>query len=100
MILRSKRDYLESIRQRYRHAPRKAKGLIIEEFLAICGYHRKYAIRLLRKPKRKSPVVPFANVPVSSRSISNQSLGQDGRSFLFSYQNDLNARNSEDSRPS
>jgi hypothetical protein len=26
MVLRSKRDYLESIRQRYRQAPRKMKG--------------------------------------------------------------------------
>jgi hypothetical protein len=53
MVLRSKRDYLESIRQRYRQAPRKMKGLILDEFCAICGYHRKYAIRLLRKPRRR-----------------------------------------------
>lgn len=53
MVLHSKRDYLESIRQRYRQAPRKMKGLILDEFCATCGYHRKYAIRLLRKPKRK-----------------------------------------------
>jgi len=29
------------------------KGLILDEFCATCGYHCKYAIRLLRKPKRK-----------------------------------------------
>jgi hypothetical protein len=63
MVLRSKRDYLESIRQRYRHAPRKAKGLILDEFCATCGYHRKYAIRLLRKPKRKSPVAHVRKRP-------------------------------------
>ena len=53
MVLRSQRDYLESIRQRYRQAPRKMTGLILDEFCATCGYHRKYAIRLLRKPRRK-----------------------------------------------
>ena len=56
MVLRSKRDYLESIRQRYRKAPRKMKGLILDEFCATCGYHRKYAIRLLRMPKRMPSV--------------------------------------------
>lgn len=54
MVLRSKRDYLDSIRLRYRNAPRRAKGLILDEFCATCGYHRKYAIRLLRKTKRKA----------------------------------------------
>lgn len=54
MVLRSKRDVLESIRKRYRQASRKAKGLILDEFCATCGYHRKYAIRLLRQPKRKA----------------------------------------------
>lgn len=54
MVLRSKRDYLESIRLRYRQADRKTKGLILDEFCAICGYHRKYAVRLLRKAKRKT----------------------------------------------
>lgn len=63
MVLRSKRDYLESIRQRYCHAPRKAKGLILDEFCATCGYHRKYAIRLLRKPKRKSSVARVRKRP-------------------------------------
>jgi hypothetical protein len=57
MVLRSKRDYLESIRLRYRQADRKAKGLILDEFCANCGYHRKYAIRLLRKSKRKTQAV-------------------------------------------
>ncbi|MRR56581.1 MAG: transposase [Deltaproteobacteria bacterium] len=55
MVLQSRREYLEAIRNRYRKACRKEKSLILSEFCANCGYNRKYAIRLLRK---KSPPVP------------------------------------------
>ena len=71
MVLRSKRDYLESIRQRYRQAPRKMKGLILDEFCATCGYHRKYAIRLLRQPKRKPPAARVRKRP-GPKSIYQQ----------------------------
>jgi hypothetical protein len=54
MVLNSKRDYLEAIRSRYQRAGKKAKTLILDEFCANCGYNRKYAIRLLKK-KRKRP---------------------------------------------
>ena len=41
--------YLQAIRQRYRQASRAAKTAILDEFCAVCGYHRKYAVRLLRQ---------------------------------------------------
>jgi len=48
--------YLKAIRSRYRRAGKKTKVTILDEFCAVCGYHRKYAIRLLNqqgRPKRK-----------------------------------------------
>jgi hypothetical protein len=59
MSSKSKREYLEAIYLRYRRASRKNKTLILDEFCAACGYHRKHAIRLLHtfkrftQPKRK-----------------------------------------------
>ena len=52
MVLHSRCEYLEAIRKRYRQAPKKVKTIILDEFCATCGYHRKYAIRLLRKKPR------------------------------------------------
>jgi hypothetical protein len=49
MVLRSRREYLEAIRLRYRSSSKKVKSAILDEFCAICGYNRKYAIRLLKK---------------------------------------------------
>ena len=52
MSSRAKREYLEAIYLRYRRASRKNKAIILDEFCAACRYHRKHAIRLLRKFKR------------------------------------------------
>ena len=49
MVLRSRREYLEAIRLRYYRSSKKDKAVILDEFCSICGYNRKYAIRLLRK---------------------------------------------------
>ena len=42
--------HLKAIRSRYRNAGKKAKVTILDEFCAVCEYHRKYAIRLLNLP--------------------------------------------------
>lgn len=42
--------YLEAIRKRYRRSSRKNKKLILDEFCAVCGFNRKYAIRILNQP--------------------------------------------------
>lgn len=52
MSPRSKREYLEAIFLRYKKASRKEKKTILYEFCAASGYHRKHAIRLLRRFKR------------------------------------------------
>jgi hypothetical protein len=52
MSSKSKREYLEAIYLRYRRSSRKKKAVILDEFCAACGYHRKHAIRLLRKFRR------------------------------------------------
>ncbi len=45
-------ECVESIYLRYKKASRKEKTLILNEFCATCGYHRKHAIRVLTKFKR------------------------------------------------
>jgi hypothetical protein len=45
-----RRAYLNAIWVRYNSAPRTAKKPILDEFCAVCGYSRKYAIALLNKP--------------------------------------------------
>jgi hypothetical protein len=51
-----KKAYLEAIRRRYRKAKRADKTKILDEFCAVCGYHRKSALRLLRPSLRKAAI--------------------------------------------
>ena len=46
---RAKREYLDAICERYRHASKKQKQIMLDEFCHVCAYNRKYAIRLLRQ---------------------------------------------------
>lgn len=45
-----KREYLTKIHSRFQRAGREHKSRILDEFCAICGYHRKAALRLLNRP--------------------------------------------------
>ena len=42
-----KREYLMRIRERYLKSPRVRKSMILDEFITVCGFSRKYAIRIL-----------------------------------------------------
>jgi hypothetical protein len=59
--------YLKAIRFRYRRARKKIKVTILDEFCSVCGYNRKYAIRLLnqcpktRKKRRTGPKSVYAS---------------------------------------
>lgn len=54
MSQRSKRELLETIRPRYLKAPKRGKARILDEFVAATGYHRKYAIRVLKHGRKAS----------------------------------------------
>ena len=48
MPIKFRREYLNTIRERYKNALKKRhKSEILNEFCSICGYDRKYAIRIL-----------------------------------------------------
>jgi hypothetical protein len=53
MTLKSIKEYVEAIRDRYHRANKEEKGKILDEFEKVTGYHRKAVIRLLaRVPKQ------------------------------------------------
>ena len=50
----SVREYAERQRERYQKAGRTGKGRILDEVVAVTGYHRKSAVRLLSGRRRES----------------------------------------------
>jgi hypothetical protein len=51
---KERRIYLQAIVRRYRRATRAGKGVILDEFCSVCGYNRKYAVRILNHPPTAS----------------------------------------------
>ena len=49
MSHRSKQELTDAIRTRYRRAKKIEKQHILDEFVAATGYHRKYAIRIMKQ---------------------------------------------------
>ena len=49
MPIKLRRVYLDTIRERYKNAPKSIKQIILNEFCQVCGYSRKYAIRILNR---------------------------------------------------
>ena len=46
----ARKEIVETLRTRYEQASKLEKGMILGEFTAVSGYHRKHAIRLLISP--------------------------------------------------
>jgi hypothetical protein len=79
---KSKWEYLRAIYRRYREAAAALRGRILDEFCQVCGYHRKYAIRLLngpppQKPKAKQKVrsVTYSSAVISILAAVWESAG-------------------------
>ena len=57
MSIEARRQYLSAIQLRYQNARKFEKTRILDEFCQVCGYSRKYAIRVLQgrlKPRLSS----------------------------------------------
>ena len=67
---KEKKAYLAAIRKRYRKGNKELKSRILDEFCAVCKYHRKYASNLLWQPFRKKRSKTKKR---GKRSIYNQS---------------------------
>jgi transposase InsO family protein len=65
-------EYLRAIYVRYQKANRKSKNVILSEFCANTGYHRKYAIRLLNgaEPEKRQRPTRRRGVSYSPETLS------------------------------
>jgi hypothetical protein len=65
------REYAAAQRERYRRAGRAAKGRLLDEVVAVTGYHRKAAIRLLRR----APAAPAARAGLGRPRTYDAAVG-------------------------
>jgi len=48
-----KREYPQTIRNRYRSGPKRVKSMVLTEFCRICWHNRKYAVRASSMQRRR-----------------------------------------------
>ena len=48
----TRRELIEAVAARYRAAGRNEKKEILDEFVKVTGFHRKHAIRVLKRSPR------------------------------------------------
>jgi len=65
----TKKELLTALKRRYRLASKRDKTRIIDEFVAISGYHRKHAVRLLNDQRSH-----YMAKPTYSRLIYDQAV--------------------------
>ena len=65
-------DYAAAVAMRYQRSSRQQKGWILDEFCAATGYHRKYAIKLLRGPFPRAALREVAEPVVEDGRVGLQ----------------------------
>ena len=49
MSMATRKELIEALGARYRACDRSSKGKVLDEFVAVTGFHRKHAMRVLRQ---------------------------------------------------
>ena len=78
MSLPARRELLASTAPRYAKTNKKQKQIILDEFTAATGYHRKYAISLLNK----DPAIETSEMPPLARRPRKTRYGSEVRAAL------------------
>lgn len=65
----TRRELIEAVPARYRAADREAKKGILDEFVKVTGFHRKHAIRALKKSPRPAAEEPRHRVRIYNEAV-------------------------------
>jgi len=59
--MKTNTELIIALRERYRSANKTEKATILDEFVALSGYHRKHAIRRLKAVTKSGNMKPSKN---------------------------------------
>lgn len=65
-------ELVRALGERYMESTKKEKTKILDEFSSVAGYHRKHAVRLLRRHS----YLPHPSRPGLGRRIYNAAVGE------------------------
>src|ERR1700730_5237665 len=65
----TRRELIEAVAARYRAARRNQKKEILDEFVKVTGFHRKHAIRVLKKTSRQETPEPRQRARIYDEAV-------------------------------
>ena len=68
----TRRELIAAVATRYRAASREVKKEILDEFVKVTGFHRKHAIRVLKKSPKQG------GAPASATAVASVRRGRAG----------------------
>src|SRR2546425_4586863 len=65
----TRRELIDAVAARYRAAGRDQKKEILDEFVEVTGFHRKHAIRVLKKAPRRETSEPRQRARIYDEAV-------------------------------
>src|SRR5438477_3400537 len=65
----TRRELIDAVAARYRAAGRNQKKEILDEFVEVAGFHRKHAIRVLKKAPRRETSEPRQRARIYDEAV-------------------------------
>ena len=65
----TRRELIEAVAARYRAAGRNQKKEILDEFVKVTGFHRKHAIRALKKSPKPETLAPRQRARIYDEAV-------------------------------
>lgn len=69
----TRKELLDGMQRRYRESSKMDKARILDEFIALTGYHRKHGVRLLRQAY-ETEIQPVKDCLVRSRRVYEKAV--------------------------
>ena len=79
----ARRELVRAIGERYREAAREDKLRILDEFVAVTGYHRKHSIRVLNSVAAAIVTVRRPRLPLYDEALSRARRTSDRSTYAF-----------------
>src|SRR5215467_12887006 len=69
LSVETRRELIEAVAVRYRAGDRREKKDILDEFVKLTGFHRKHAIRVLKKSARQAAGAPRQRARIYEEAV-------------------------------
>ena len=80
----SKREYMARMQGRYLKATKREKGALLDEVVAVTGYHRRHAVRVLRHGRFPDPKLAAVQGDARRRGAAGAGGRAAGRPRVYS----------------